>query len=115
MYISITRQHMNQTFSQSSADFVMYLEKENEGIQPELQEHFFDQNNDFVLPEQVIKEIDGNTAKLKKREPKFYSLTISPSQRELKAINNDPELLRKYVREVMKDYSAAFYRDHPGT
>ncbi len=113
MYISITRQHMNQTFSQSSADFVMYLEKENEDRQPELQEHFFDQDNDFVSPEQVIKEIDGNTAKLKKREPKFYSLTISPSQRELKAINNDPELLKKYVREVMKDYSAAFYRDQP--
>lgn len=113
MYISITRQHMGQTFSQSSADFVMYLEKENEGRQPELQEHFFDQNNDLVSPEKVIKEIDGNTAKLKKKEPKFYSITISPSQRELKAINNDPELLKKYVREVMKDYSAAFYRDQP--
>ena len=113
MYISITRQHMGQTFSQSSADFVMYLEKENEGGQPELQEHFFDQNNDLVSPEKVIKEIDGNTAKLKKKEPKFYSITISPSQRELKAINNDPKLLKKYVREVMKDYSAAFYRDQP--
>ena len=113
MYISITRQHMGQTFSQSSADFVMYLEKENEGRQPEFQEHFFDQNNDLVSPEKVIKEIDGNTAKLKKKEPKFYSITISPSQRELKAINNDPELLKKYVREVMKDYSAAFYRDQP--
>ncbi len=113
MYISITRQHMDHTFSQSSADFVTYLEKENEGRTPELQEHFFDQNNDFVTPEKVIKEIDGNTAKLKRKEPKFFAITISPSQKELKAINNDRELLKKYVREVMKDYSAAFYRNQP--
>jgi len=93
MYISITRQHMDTTFSQSSSDFVDYLEKENEGKRPELQEHFFDQYNDRLEPDRVIKEIDGNTAKLKKREPKFYSLTINPSQRELKAINNDPALL----------------------
>ncbi len=111
MYISITKQHLDTTFSQSSADFVAYLEKENEGKQPELQEHFFDQNNDRVSPERAVKDIDGNTAKLKKVEPKFYSLTINPSQRELKAINNDPELLRTYVREVMKDYAASFYRD----
>lgn len=111
MYISITKQHLDTTFSQSSADFVAYLEKENEGKQAELQKHFFDQNNDRVSPEQVVRDIDGNTAKLKKVEPKFYSLTINPSQRELKAINNDPEKLRTYVREVMKDYAASFYRD----
>ncbi|SDD74741.1 hypothetical protein SAMN05421636_101581 [Pricia antarctica] len=111
MYISITRQHMDTTFSQSSSDFVDYLEKENEGKRPELQEHFFDQYNDKIAPEKVVREIDGNTAKLKKREPKFYSLTINPSQRELRAINNDPALLRKYVREIMKDYAASFYRE----
>ena len=111
MYISITKQHLDNNFSQSASDFVDYLEKENEGVLPELQEPFFDQNNDRIPPEQVVKEIDGNTAKLKKEEPKFYSLTINPSQQELKAINNDPEQLRKYVREVMKDYAASFHRD----
>ena len=115
MYISITKQHLDKTFSQSSSDFVAYLGKENEGKEPELQEHFFDQQNDRIAPEQVVKEIDGNTAKLKKVEPKFYSLTINPSQRELKSINNDPELLRQYVREVMKDYAASFHRDRPVT
>ncbi|NAY91410.1 mobilization protein [Muricauda sp. JGD-17] len=113
MYITVTRQHMDQTFSQSSADFVTYLEKENKGKSFDLQEHFFDQYNDRISPEQVIAEIDGNTAKLKKREPKFYSLTLNPSQRELKAINNDPTLLRRYVREAMKDYAASFYRKTP--
>lgn len=113
MYISITKQHLDSTFSQSSGDFVDYLEKENEGKDIDLQEHFFDQYNDRVSPEQVIAAIDGNTAKLKKREPKFYSLTINPSQGELKHINNDPALLQKYVREVMKDYAASFNRDIP--
>jgi len=115
MYISITKQHLDKTFSQSASDFVDYLEKENEGKEPALQEHFFDQNNDRVSPELVVKEIDGNTAKLKKVEPKFYSLTINPSQRELRAIDNDPNLLRKYVREVMKDYATSFYRERPVT
>lgn len=115
MYISITKQHLNNNFSQSASDFVDYLEKENEGIVPELQESFFDQKNDKIPPEQVVNEIDGNTAKLKKVEPKFYSLTINPSQQELKAINNDPEQLKTYVREVMKDYAASFHRDQPVT
>ncbi|RTE54127.1 mobilization protein [Arenibacter aquaticus] len=113
MYISITKQHLNETFSQSCSDFVAYLQKENEGKQPELQEHFFGRRHDRIDPEKVIKEIDGNTAKLKKREPKFFSITINPSKRELKHINNDPKLLKQYVREVMKDYAASFYRDRP--
>ena len=50
---------------------------------------------------------------MKKQEPKFYTITINPSQRELNHINNDPKLLREYVREVMKDYAASFNRDNP--
>lgn len=115
MYISITKQHLNNNFSQSSSDFVDYLEKENEGVLPEMREPFFNQTTDEIPKEQVVKEIDGNTAKLKKVEPKFYSLTINPSQSELKAIDNDPELLKKYVREVMKNYAASFHRDQPVT
>lgn len=113
MYISITKQHSGNTFSQSCSDFVDYLEKENRGRLPELQEHFFDQHHDHVPPKHVVKDIDGNTAKLRKTEPKFYSLTISLSQRELKHIGNDPDKLRRYVRETMKDYASSFYRDVP--
>lgn len=115
MYISITKQNLDKTFSQSSADFVDYLEKENKRKELGEQEPFFDQYNDHIPPEQVVKEIDGNTAKLKKVEPKFYSLTINPSQRELKTIKNDPVKLRRYVREAMKDYAASFHRDRPVT
>ncbi len=111
MYIAITKQHSDTTYNSSVADFVNYLEKENEDKHPELGEHFFDQYNNDVAPEKVIAEIDGNTAKLKKHEPKFYSIVISPSPKELKHINNDPYLLRAYTRELMKEYTKSFYRD----
>ncbi|HUH46246.1 MAG TPA: MobB family relaxase [Arenibacter sp.] len=113
MYITITKQQMGETYSPGVSDFVEYLEKENLDKEPDEQEFFFDQHNDRISPERVIKEIDGNTAKLRKQEPKFYSLTVNPSQRELKHIGNDPKYLKEYVREVMKDYAAAFYRDKP--
>ncbi|KQC28616.1 MobB family relaxase [Flagellimonas eckloniae] len=118
MHINITPQKIgpkHETYNSSVTDYVNYLEKENEGKHPELQEHFFDQNNDHISPETVISEIDGNTKKLKKRDPKFYSIVISPSAKELKHINNDPALLRSYTRELMKDYAASFYRDRKVT
>lgn len=110
MYIAITRQKIGNTYANSVADYVGYLEKENQERTADFQEHFFDQNSDQISPEKVIKEIDGNTAKLKKTEPKFYSIIVNPSQRELKHIQNDSEKLRAYTREVMKEYAKCFYR-----
>ncbi len=63
----------------------------------------------------MFTDIVGYTAKLRKRDPKFYSMVVSPSQPELKAINNDPDQLRKYVRELMKDYANSFYRNQQVT
>ncbi len=111
MYIAISKQHHGENFSSSVRDFVNYLEKENEEMKPELQEPFFDQYNDQISAEEVIAQIDANTSKLNKKDPNFYSLVVSPSQRELKAINNDPEKLRQYVRTLMKDYAASFHRN----
>ena len=79
MYITITPQKMGGNFSKSSADFVGYLEKENQGLAQQDMEHFFNQYGDEISAEEVIKEIDGNTAKLKKKEYKFYSIMVSPS------------------------------------
>ena len=115
MYIAITPQKLDSGYSSSVSDYVAYLEKENESLEPKNQEFFFNQTEDGVSPETVIKEIDGNTAKLKKTEPKFYSLIVSPSRRELKAIQNHPDALKNYTRELMKDYAASFYRDNPIT
>lgn len=118
MYITITAQKIGkgfETYHGSVKDYVAYLEKENLEVEPGAQETFFDQTENAIPPEKVISEIDGNTAKLKKHEPKFYSLVVSPSQRELKQISNDAKALRKYTREIMKDYAASFYRDRTVT
>jgi hypothetical protein len=121
MYITITPQKLGGTYSQSSADFVGYLEKENLGLEQEDElaaavetEYFFNQYGDKFSAEEVIKDIDGNTAKLKNTEPKFYSITVSPSKYELNRLQNSSEDLKKYTRELMKDYVASFNREING-
>ncbi|WP_417885024.1 MobB family relaxase [Zunongwangia sp.] len=114
MYITITPQKLGGHYSPGSGDFVGYLEKENEGLEPSEMEHFFNQYDDQISAEEVVKEIDGNTAKLKKNEPKFYSITVSPSRYELKRLQNSSEDLKKYTRELMKDYVASFNREING-
>ncbi|MDF0718142.1 MobB family relaxase [Muricauda sp. 334s03] len=114
MYITITAQKRGGNYSQSSADFVGYLEKENEGLEQRDMEHFFNQFGDEISAEEVVKEIDGNTAKLKKKEPKFYSITVSPSKYELRKLQNNSQDLKTYTRELMKDYVASFNREING-
>jgi len=114
MYITISPQKIGASYSTSVADFVDYLEKENTDRLPEQKEFFFNQNSDDIARKEVISEIDGNTTKLKTTEPRYYSLTINPSQRELLHIKNDPEKLKNYTRELMKDYAASFNREING-
>jgi len=114
MYITITPQKLGGNYSQSSGDFVGYLEKENQGLEQEEMEHFFNQYGDKISAEEVVKDIDGNGAKLKKTEPKFYSMTVSPSKYELGKLQNSSEDLKTYTRELMKDYVASFNRDING-
>ncbi|SDD91578.1 hypothetical protein SAMN05421636_102307 [Pricia antarctica] len=114
MYITITAQKLGKNYGQSSADFVQYLEKENQGLEQENMEHFFNQYGDEISAEEVVREIDGNTAKLKKKEPKFYSITVSPSKYELGKLENSSEDLKRYTRELMKDYVKCFNREING-
>ncbi|MGO3688981.1 MAG: MobB family relaxase [Psychroflexus halocasei] len=114
MYITITPQKMGGNFSKSSADFVGYLEKENQGLEQEEMEHFFNQYGEGISAEEVVKDIDGNGAKLKKKEPKFYSITVSPSKYELNKLQNSSQDLKKYTRELMKDYVESFNREING-
>lgn len=114
MYITITAQKLGGNYSQGSADFVGYLEKENQGVDPEEQEFFFNQYKDQIPAEEVVRQIDVNTAKLEKTEPRFYSITVSPSKYELSRLQNNSEDLKKYTREIMKDYVASFNREING-
>lgn len=114
MYITITPQKLGDNYTQSVADFVLYLEKENDGKPVDEMEHFFNQYGEEISSNEVIKEIDSNTSKLKKTEPKFYSITVNPSQYELKHLQNHSEELKRYTREVMEDYAKAFNREING-
>ncbi|WP_299253536.1 MobB family relaxase [uncultured Lacinutrix sp.] len=114
MYITITAQKLGGDYSQSSANFAEYLEKENQGLEQEDVEHFFNQYGDEIDAKDVVKEIDGNTAKLKKKEPKFYSITVSPSKYELRELQNNSEDLKKYTRAIMNDYATSFNREING-
>lgn len=114
MYITITPQKLGGNYSQSSGDFVGYLEKENQGLEQKEMEHFFNQYRDKISAEEVVKDIDGNTAKLKKKEPEFYSITVSPSKYELSRLQNSSKDLKRYTRELMKDYVASFNREING-
>lgn len=111
MYITISPQKTGSNYTTSVSDFVDYLEKENSNLLPEHKEYFFNQTNDHITRNEVTKEIDSNTAKLKTTEPRYYSLTINPSQRELQHIGNDSEKLKSYTREIMKDYASSFNRE----
>ncbi|MBS9462912.1 mobilization protein [Flagellimonas sp. 389] len=114
MYITITPHKIEGNYAQSASDFVAYLEKENEGKPLDKHEHFFNHYGEEITSAEVIKEIDGNTAKLKKTEPKFYSITINPSKRELEQLQNHSVDLKAYTRELMKDYAEAFNREING-
>ena len=114
MYITITPQKLGDNFTQSVADFVSYLEKENDGKSVDEMEHFLNQYGEEISSTEVVKEIDSNTSKLKKTEPKFYSITVNPSQYELKRLQNHSEELKQYTSEVMKDYAKAFNREIDG-
>ncbi|WP_282117151.1 MobB family relaxase [Cellulophaga baltica] len=114
MYITISPHKTGGNYAQSAGDFVAYLEKENKGKVIEDYEHFFNQYEEEITAAEVIKEIDGNTAKLKKTEPKFYSITINPSRRELQHLQDSKKDLKAYTRELMKEYAKAFNREIEG-
>lgn len=114
MYITITPQKLGGSYSQSVSDFVDYLEKENHSLEQEDMEGFFNQYGTEIDAKDVVKEIDGNGAKLKKTEPKFYSITVSPSKYELRQLQNSSEDLKTYTRALMIDYVACFNREING-
>ncbi|MCX2839069.1 DUF5712 family protein [Salinimicrobium sp. MT39] len=114
MYLTISPQKIGGNFTSSVADFVTYLEKENRDQPLEKMSYFFNQTGNQISEQQVIGEIDANAAKLRKTEPRYYSLTINPSQYELRHIQNNSASLREYTLQVMKDYAKAFNREIEG-
>ncbi|GAB3322661.1 DUF5712 family protein [Larkinella ripae] len=108
--------HINITTSASGSNagscgqLVTYLEKENAWELTREREWWFNQQRDDLSPHEVRQGIDTNTAKLKQQEAKFYLINISPSQKELQHINNDPRQLKAYARSVMAEYATNFQK-----
>lgn len=114
MYVTISGQKTAGNFPQSVSGYVDYLEKENEGVAKEEIAYFFNQYGEEINKEEVIKEIDKNTSKLKKTEPKFYAITINPSKRELNHLKNSKKDLKHYTKVVMESYVKCFNREIDG-
>ena len=82
--------------------------KKGEEVQP-----FFNQFRDYVSAKEVTFKIDNNKAKLSRTDAKFYVITVSPSEKELRSIGRTPqeraEALRRYIRQdVMRNYADGF-------
>lgn len=82
--------------------------KKGEEVQP-----FFNQFRDYVSAREVTFKIDNNKAKLSQTDAKFYVITVSPSEKELRCMGRTPqeraEALQWYIRQdVMRNYAEGF-------
>lgn len=69
---------------------------------------FFGHQRESIKGEEVRERIDANVKGVQKGKPLFHSLVISPSQDELRHLNDDPDRLKTYTRQVMENYAANF-------
>lgn len=69
---------------------------------------FFNLTKDGISAAKAQKSIDENVKGLKASETKFISMTINPSNEELKHIGNDKEKMKLYIRSVMNNYATNF-------
>ncbi|MBT9394448.1 hypothetical protein KLP40_14850 [Hymenobacter sp. NST-14] len=90
----------------SAAQVVNYLRKE--GLEKSEEVRFFTREEESISGAEAAQMMDENVKGLTKKEAKFYSLVISPSEQELHAIGNDPVKLQDFTRDVMAAYASEF-------
>lgn len=125
----------------SSTNFAKYLEKEDmeqerqalkNGKLPEKRTGFFNQEQDGITKDEVIERIDNNKKALGKNDAKYYSLVISPTEKEqkfllsefstekevnsIKDLSNEElkqyeDKLKNFSRGIMDKYAENFERD----
>ena len=76
-------------------------------------EGFFNLTEDNIYKSKVIKDIDTNIGQLLKTDAKFYSIHVSPSESELRAMGNTEQekakAMKRYIREVfIPEYAKNF-------
>lgn len=116
MYINIT-DSATANNKGSSRELVHYLEKENR-IKDKLEPEFwFNHTGNRIESYEVRHLIDSNIAKLCKADSKFFLINISPSQKELKYLEERygkkemNKQLKKYAEKVMDEYARNFKRE----
>ncbi len=115
MYINITDSKTSDNKG-SSGQLVNYLEKENRLYPKQETERWFNHLGQGYEPYEVRTKIDSNIAKLGKDDAKFFLINISPSQKELKYLEERygeqrmSEMLKKYAVKVMDEYARNFNR-----
>jgi len=102
----------------SSRQLANYLEHEDlermeKGIYTD---GFFNLTDDNIYKSKVIKDIDSNIGQLLKTDAKFYSIHVSPSEKELRAMGNteqeQAEAMKCYIREVfIPEYAKNFNKE----
>jgi hypothetical protein len=85
---------------------VSYLGHEAKATKDEVK--FFHHQRNDITSEEVRTAIDQNSKGLRKKQEKFYSLVLSPSQDELAHLGNDQRKLQQYTRQVMENYARNF-------
>ena len=115
----------------SCLQLVEYFAKEGKEDKPYF-DTFFSQDLDFVSGRDVLYSIDNNHRTLKKKDDKFYMLSVNPSKNELthliekvtgkskvyefSELSTDEQEqviveLKNYARHCMDEYARNFYRD----
>lgn len=115
MYINITDSATANNKGSSGA-LVNYLEKENKSAAQQKPEHWFNQLRQDIEPYEVRKSLDSNVAKLCRDDAKFFLINISPSQKELRYLQEQYGMegvkshLKAYTEKVMDEYAKNFKR-----
>ena len=104
--------------SRSSRQLANYMEHEDlermeRGI---FTEGFFNLTDDNIYKSKVIKDIDSNIGQLLKTDAKFYAIHVSPSENELRAMENTEqekaEAMKRYICEVfIPEYAKNFNKE----
>ena len=102
----------------SSTGIVYYLQHEDwaRAAEGNPVEPFFNNDYDKISSKEVIYQIDHNKERLCKSDAKFFVITVSPSQDELKRMGKTPQeralALKEYIRnDIMQQYAENFNRN----
>lgn len=107
----------NGTYNNSGScrQLANYLEHEDlERIEKGIHtEGFFNLTDDNISKSKVIKDIDSNIGQLLKTDAKFYAIHVSPSESELRVMENTEqekaEAMKRYIREIfIPEYAKNF-------